>query len=500
MSDSVRKFHGMAKARGCSHAAVGNFSRLFPKCPSLTLSEQEAAAIGGPGGVMHDMDGRSPDSGIPVGYVFFAQFVDHDITLDTTSPLRVECPKSPEGVAELPNIRSASLDLDSVYGFGPEGSPHIYQGEKLAINPNGRDLARSPGGAALIGDPRNDENIFIAQLHLMFHRLHNRFYSERAYQKTITEDNWSRFEATQREIRFHYQWVVLYDFLKRICDPTIYAFAIEKLRDPEQAYPLCYKPDAHGRLTMPVEFSTAAYRVGHAMVRNDYAVNDAEQSVELFDERFGTTGFTALPEELVIDWRNLFQVEPHFQPRMAKAIDPLLADELQNLPIVSSSNPNDRALAFRNLMRASALGVPGGQSVAKLLGDKNYPISVRDLELDGIDVFTRVRSTKRKGKGKEKVETSLREDTPLFYYVLRESQLESNGAHLGPVGSALLLEVFCGMLRYCDETFIKHDGWTPDACLAKPGSTFDEERLIKDQSYYPLELADLVRFAHGRSA
>lgn len=442
---------------------------------------------------MHDMDGRSPDSGIPVGYVFFAQFVDHDVTLDATSPLRVDSPKSPKAVTEIPNIRSASLDLDSVYGFGPEGSPHIYQGEKLAIHSNGRDLARSPGGAALIGDPRNDENIFIAQLHLMFHRLHNRFYSERAYQKSISEENWNRFEATQREIRFHYQWVVLYDFLKRICDPTVYAFAVDKLLDSRQKYPLCYKPDAHQKLTMPVEFSTAAYRVGHAMVRNDYAVNEEEQSVELFDERFGTTGFTALPEELVIDWRNMLQLEPHFQPRMAKAIDPLLADELQNLPIVSSNNPNDRALAFRNLMRASALGVPGGQSIAKELEGKGYPISARDLELDKIEAFTRIESTTVKGS------TNLRENTPLFYYVLRESQLESNGTHLGPLGSALLLEVFGGMLEYCSETFVKHDGWTPDVCLAKPGSTFEKKRLIEDQSYYPLELADLVRFAHGSS-
>ena len=51
------------------------------------------------------------------GTTFFGQFVDHDITFDTTSPLGV--PTEPE---EATNSRTPSLDLDSVYGGGPVAS------------------------------------------------------------------------------------------------------------------------------------------------------------------------------------------------------------------------------------------------------------------------------------------------------------------------------------------------------------------------------------------
>jgi hypothetical protein len=491
VTDSKLSFHGMTKAKGCDHIAVGKFSRLFPNLPSLTITEDEAVAIGGPGGLMHDFDGASPDSAVPAGYIFFAQFVDHDVTLDATSKLRQSPPLEPEMVAKLPNIRSASLDLDAVYGFGPEGSPHIYLGERLGIHPNGHDLPRSPSGVALIGDPRNDENIFIAQLHLAFHRLHNRIYEERLRQEDIKDKDWQRFEAAQRETRYHYQWVVLFDFLKRICDPDIFAFAADKICDDKAEFPLCYGFDAHGKLPMPVEFSTAAYRVGHAMVRNSFAVNRQNQDVDLFDVRFRTTGFTELPEDLVLDWHYMLEIEPHIQPYMSKAIDPLLTDQLQNLPIVPSNNPNDRALAFRNLMRANAMGVPSGQAIAKEMASKGYPLKVCDLELDSLKAWKRVEAVLHKS------EHDLTKNTPLFYYLLRESQLKSHGAHYGPLGSALLMEVFGGILRLCSDTIIRRPEWRPDPCIAKPGADFDKKRLVTDPGYFPLELADLVRFANG---
>ena len=195
--------HGMSKASGCEHVAVSSFSKLFPD-PGLVISEEEAAILGGPGGLMHDFGGQSLDSEIPAGYIFFAQFIDHDITLDTTSNLRQDPPLDAAAVSKLPNIRSASLDLDCVYGFGPEASPHIYDADRpgrLAENPNGYDLARSPGGVALIGDPRNDENIFVSQMQLMFHRFHNKLYNERVRE----EGGGQRFEETLKQARYHYQ-------------------------------------------------------------------------------------------------------------------------------------------------------------------------------------------------------------------------------------------------------------------------------------------------------
>ena len=117
--------HGMSKVQGCKHVAVSSFSKLFSGLDGVRVSEEEATILGGPGGIMHDFDGVSGDSSIPSGYIFFAQFIDHDITLDATSKLRGD-PLSEPDIEDLPNIRSASLDLDCVYGFGPEASPHLY--------------------------------------------------------------------------------------------------------------------------------------------------------------------------------------------------------------------------------------------------------------------------------------------------------------------------------------------------------------------------------------
>ncbi len=479
--------HGTSKASGCQHAALGHFSELFKKKksgksyspPGVEVSEDEAAILGGPGGIMHDYDSSSGDSGIPAGYTFFAQFVDHDITLDTTSQL-TEDPRTPEGISGAPNLRTASLDLDCVYGFGPEASPHIYDGTRPgrlgvgnADNPD--DLPRSPTGAALIGDPRNDENIFVSQLQLLFHRFHNKIYNQRV----SAPNPHSRFEKSQEEARYHYQWLVLYDFLKRVCDPDVYAYAIgeieksAKLENPK--YPHLYDGG------MPVEFSVAAYRFGHTMVRSEYAINADNLDVELFDERFGTLGFSSLPPELVVDWRYLLPVYPAITPRMSKGIDHLFADELQNLPVVPSNNPNERALAFRNLRRGHVMSLLSGQDAATILKSGGYPVDPNvNLALTDIPGWDRLPSS---GKSGHRFESA----TPLLLYILRESDV-SGANHLGAVGSAILMEVFGGMLLHCGTSFLRHrnekgklKSWKPDHIIAPNGPD-------------AFELADVVRF------
>ena len=517
--------HGTSKAKGCTHVAVTSFSKLF-QLDGVPLSEEEAAILGGPGGIMHDYDGMSADSEIPSGYIFFAQFVDHDITLDTTSGLR-DAPRTQKQIAKLPSIRSASLDLDCVYGFGPEASPHIYDPERpgrIAENPLGYDLARSPGGTALIGDPRNDENIFVSQMQLLFHRFHNKLYNERVYQEHSNceqvdcgqrkaAESFNRFEEAQKQTRYHYQWLVLFDFLKRLCDPKVYKFAAKKLLDGDADFPCFYKPlDCNGnedlecgKLTMPVEFSVAAYRVGHTLVRSVYAVNDKQLDLQLFDERFSAVGFSTYPQDLVVDWRYLLPVDDCLRPRMTKAVDPLLADEIQNMPkrVVNSNNPSNRALAFRNLMRGNAMSLPSGQAVRMELIGKGYPIEAQlDLCLDQVPGWTKLDAIARKD-GQGNPLPSLRETTPLFYYILRESELLHCGQRLGPVGSAILMEVFGGMLKYCKTSFLNEEKWNPDPCVSKERHPwwpekyqegFKRKTLISAEGYYPFELADVVRF------
>lgn len=471
--------HGMAPARGCSHMRLGNFCSLFEEeqLPSWAddagvkeqcEAENIAAMIGGSGGLMHDINNSSPDSGLPAGYTFFAQLVDHDITLDTGSGLH----KSPEvnlAGAPLANLRSASLDLDCVYGFGPEASPFLYderQHGRLLTGSvrNDEDVPRNEEGRALIGDPRNDENIFVSQMQLIFLKFHNRRLTGRS------------FEDAQKDVRYHYQWVVLYDLLARICDAGVYEAAVCK----NASSPLYDLRDDCGRVCMPLEFSVAAYRFGHSLVRTQYPVNEKYPVVDLFDERFGTEGFSAVPENLVVDWRYLLPIDSCLAYSCSKSLDHLLTTELIRMPdpvVGRFASENDRSLAYRNILRGYALGLPSGQRVAKALHDKGYTVIDPGQDLE----FAKIEGWRCLDK---KLASTLSEHTPLFLYLLREAGIVGEGQRLGPVGSAIVLEVFLNMLKRC-RSFLHEKDWKPDPCVAQDGH---------------LTLADLAQYAKGHSS
>lgn len=508
--------HGIARAPASEHLRLGNFGMLLPLQNPLqdppiptwaeefgiadrAAAENIANVLGGRCGIMRDANDTSGNSDIPAAYTFFAQFVDHDITLDAESELTSEA-LTREQVEELPNLRSASLDLDSVYGFGPDVSPHLYDrkqpwqllvGSQVDDVENPNDVPRRADGTALIGDPRNDENIFLSQMHLLFLRFHNR----RIIDLLIRRDNRRgedanqqppplRFEDVQRDVRYHYQALVLYDFLQRICDVGVYNFALQQIQEnangpeAERDYPFFLRDliDDSDRLRMPVEFSAAAYRFGHTLVRSNYPANSTYPRIEIFDERLGTTGLRPIPPELTVDWRFLLDVNPNQVYVRSKAIDHLLANELVELPervVGPEARRQDFSLAFRNLLRGYVLGLPSGQRVEAALVARGYPIEIEQdlglgeiLEAADLDAVTRGR---------------LEEHTPLFLYLMREAGIRGGGNRLGPVGSAILMEVFGAMLVHCD-TFLRVDGWTPDPNIAQNGN---------------LTLADIVRYVNA---
>ncbi len=474
--NTQKPMHGTSKACGCSHARLGNFCKLFPKLKTWAQqcdieeqceAEQVAATLGGVGGIMHDIHSNSDDGDIPAGYTFFAQFVDHDITLDISSDLHGKA-LSNKDIAEHPNLRSASLDLDCVYGFGPEASPYLYDqqqpGRLLVGNQvNVNDVPRNSDGRALIGDPRNDENIFVSQLQLLFLRFHNRRMVGRS------------FEQAQTDVRFHYQTLVLHDFLHRVCDEKVYHHALGHLDD----YNIKSLLDACGRVCMPVEFSVAAYRFGHTLVRSHYPANAEYPVIELFDDRFGTEGFAAVPEALTVDWRFLLEVDDCHDYVKSKAVDHLLADELIRMPspiVGRLASDNDRSLAFRNLLRGYVLGLPSGQDVAKALKDAGYPIPAQGPVLSKLDNWQCVDSHWQK---------KLEKHTPLFLYLMAEAGQIGKGKRLGPVASVILLQVFITMLKSCHSILNKpeeYSDWQVDPCIAKGEH---------------LTLADIVRYINN---
>ena len=261
---------------------------------------------------------------IPAAYTYFGQFIDHDITLEASSSPDLTslfapnlAPLALSTITQvLRNLRTATLDLDSVYG---EPAPRDdANGHKLKLGkvtvvgnrPPGKDdfndlprEARSTipehDRAAMIGDPRNDENLIVSQLQVAFLRAHNRLV-----------DEGHKFQQARRIMRQHYQHLVLHDFLPRVADPAIVNTILQNGND-------VYDP-APGQFFLPLEYTVAAYRFGHTMVRNRYDFNlnfnnsappglrsasssPLPRSVEGWASVLGND---TLPENWIIEWEN----------------------------------------------------------------------------------------------------------------------------------------------------------------------------------------------------
>jgi len=473
------------------HDDPGMFGRMFPNLQALHASDVALQELAN---AMKDVNPGDPvgnNPNIPAGFTYLGQFLDHDITLDLTSigekerdPLATE------------NFRTPSLDLDSVYGRGPDGSPHLYArnanqqpGPKLLIGktvqgfqnlgnvPTGllNDLPRSPEGIALVGDHRNDENLLVAQTHVAFLKFHNRVVDRLVGSRTPPPDVF--FEA-RKIVTWHYQWLVLHDFVERLTEPGIVA---KVLHDGRQFYRFKKVP------YMPVEFSAAAYRLGHSMVREVYSHNQVFTPIPpgipatlglLFtfsglsggivgdlapDPLTGPTPIRLLPSNWIIDWRRFYDFQKPLPPdvplNLSRKIDPFIVPQLHNLPGGGGN------LAFRNLKRGVIFGLPSGQSIASAMKIKE-PLAPDEIAT-GPD-------------GQVAKTHGLHQSTPLWYYILKEAALRTQGTRLGPVGARIVAEVFVGIVAGDHESYLNRNGkdWKPDLPSKVPG-TFTMADLLQ---------------------
>ena len=409
-----------------SATSPGMFGRLFPGLPALSSKPAHLTALGKamieP---LSENDDPGLDSTIPAGFTYLGQFVDHDITFDTT-PL----PEKAEDPFATENFRTPALDLDCLYGNGPVAHPYLYQRSDSRLFLIGgnqlvpgfpdidNDLPRNTQGFALIGDPRNDENLIVAQLHLAMLKFHN---------KVVTTTDQS-FRDSRLAVTLHYQWMLLHDFLPRIIDPAVLQHVMKK-------GPKFYRPRKWSYI--PVEFGAAAYRFGHSMVREQYRHNKVFNPTPLA-LLFRFTGLSGtnvpVPSNWPIDWRRFFETStpPPDARNFARKLDGRLTTQLGDLPI-GAPDPDMRNLAVRNLLRGNAFGLPSGQSVAKQLGLGSQVLTRAELST-GPDGAV----AKQHGFDKR---------TPLWYYLLKEAAVRNNGERLGPVGSRILAEVFVGLLE-----------------------------------------------------
>ncbi len=520
--------HGSKPLRGLestqqSSIQTGKFGRMFrwlePAQIGRTPQEQIAitdlckglakAMIGNEFNTKVDVGGSpTPDSDIntpepndenptiPAGYTYFGQFIDHDITFDPASSLQQQ--NDPDALVDF---RTPRLDLDCIYGRGPADQPYLYDksnrskfvlGADRGVNGMKRpDLQRNADFTALIGDKRNDENKIVAQIQALFLKFHNKVFDDLKARPDASDDDLVFAEA-QRIVRWTYQWLVLHDYLPKICDAKVIESIMPKKdkgeRNPNFKF---YRPH-DGDAYIPVEFSVAAFRFAHSMVRPSYALNDIVLTtptakfksakgkvtpfarVPIFVRQTSAVtdamnGFgEPLPPAWGIDWTFFFgepKKIPAGQkqiPQLSYRIDATLVDPLGNLPEFARAGiPSPfESLAFRNLMRGVSMGLPSGQRVAEMM---NVSKILSDAQLwhskaDG-DVIGKWDEGKALLAGNKRW---LQGCAPLWFYILKEAEILNKGHHLGEVGSRVVGETMIGLVWYDHFSYLfQKPQWTP---------------------------------------
>jgi hypothetical protein len=408
---------------------------------------------------------------LSAGMTFLGQFLDHDMTFDPTSSLERQA--DPEAIQ---NFRNPLLELDSMYGSGPGASPHLYdqsagsEGIKflveeipgaVAVSADAFvrfDLPRNSQNTALLGDPRNDENLIVSQLHMSMLRFHNAVVDHVKDHLSLTRPG-EVFAEAQRLVRWHYQWIVIHEFLaKTVGKPTV-----DDILDKGRKF---YK--WRNQPFIPVEFSVSAYRFGHSQVRPSYRSNFGPTPADINSQVFRLIFNDSLPDgpdpndlrgrkrapTRFIDWQTFFDFgDGNVRPN--KKIDTRLSTVLFDLPGFA---PGDvQSLAQRNLLRHLTFGLPSGQSVTKAM---KLPV----LEPDHLE---------------ELEPLNLHNRTPLWFYILREAEVQKDGKQLGPVGGRIVAEVFIGLLQGDALSYLKQDpGWAPTLPSAVT-DTFEMTDLLK---------------------
>lgn len=396
------------------------------------------------------------NSKIPAGYTYLAQFVDHDISLDSASD------RFPwqNGIVidNIVNKRNPTFDLETIYGIdaAPNGkgvvranllepdSPFLKLGDTgFDINTKiqkslKNDLSRQPSGMAILVDKRNDENLLVAQTHVAFIKFHNAIASKLAGNDPIERFN----EARLRTIRY-YQHIILDDLLPQIVKDEV----LNKVK----AAPYTFYNPKNSNMSMPLEFSLAAFRMGHSMIRNRYNLNSIQGSTRLnalqtFTGRGGMLGKKVLPSDWVIDW-NLFYDIDNSKSRnefnFALKINTQISSALGKFgPLFNFERMF--SIPALDLYRGRLFQLPPGQIIERAFTGKE-PALQPDAIVDLLP---------------ERLKTILHDKTPLWFYILaeaeREAELNEEATTLGDIGSLIVAETIIALLLESEPSILKN--------------------------------------------
>lgn len=434
-----------------SEVPTGRFGKLFEELPPFDPGNR---AIHQVAEKMRETDEEDRgDSAIPLAFAFLGQFIDHDITFDPIT--RLDERVDPMAVR---NFRTPLTDLDNVYGAGPDASRHLYDTEGTGKEPSvsehrlpfrllvnleagNRDLPRNSQHTAIIGDPRNDENLLVSQLHRAFLGFHN-YVVQHLLEAADSNPppNKDLFEESRRIVTLHYLHIVTREFLPLIIGETLVKDIFDNGRKFFQWESRSQSP------FIPVEFSGAAYRFGHTLIRAKYDINEHKTKIPLFElPFFGTVdGQRQGPgAEFSLDWARFVDFgSSASKPQLCRSIDAKVTSELFELPFISSRQDPPASLPERNMRRGRVLGLPSGQAVARRMGEA--PLSNTQLGIEDIE--------------------GLEGHAPLWFYILKESKLTQDGEHLGPVGGRIVGETLIGLAQHVFDSYESDQtlhGWSP---------------------------------------
>jgi hypothetical protein len=466
-------------------------------------------------------DDPAGDSDMPSGYTFLALLVDHDITLDLSTSLK-------GGIRgdEVENTRTPDLDLDNVYGAGPIGSPFLYKlpylrtGRLLAgegiyarhdvLRIEGDDRPGPLGGAstAVLGDPRDDENSIVSQLHAAFVAFHNRTvdvlvvrrFGRHRYRycgsnvcsiyrladSLPAPAKTEIFERARDHVLHYYHRVIAEDLLPWLIGYPRTADLFARGRD--FYFPRGFR-GPNGALRepyIPVEFAVAAYRYGHSQVRSTYQLREGYRA-SLFSGaggRGGITAFSPVTRRELVDWRYFFEIDETPPPgfNWARKLDPLTTPSLHRLHRTGAVGPRDLgSLPARNMQRGRVFYLPSGQTLA----ERMLPVLAARGVL-GASEGGRPGSYRNGWQAlllppNDRTRYFLGpEETPLWYYVLQEAEVfgVSRGAAYNPAYAVARGGGGYERIAYAGERGRRSDGYGGGNSLGPIGGTIVGEVLV----------------------
>jgi Animal haem peroxidase len=255
------------------------------------------------------------------------------------------------------------------------------------------------------------------------------------------------FGEARRLVTWHYQWIIVHEFLPLIVGPSLVNEILSRGRR-------FYTP-RQGDQAMPVEFQGAAYRFGHSLVRPSYRANLAgDNGAAFFGFIFDPAG-EGSPDPIdlrggararrrFIGWQTFFNFggDQAQHVRTTKQIDTRISTPLFNLPLgtIASGDPPS-SLPQRNLLRHLTWSLPSGQAIAQRMGIRPLTSS----QLSELKPFG----------------SNLDRSTPLWYYILKEAEV-AGGARLAGVGARIVAEVFLGLLKLDSNSYLaRNSRWRP---------------------------------------